>query len=113
MNNVAVACSALGRHAEALKLHQEKLALRKAKLGLDHPHTVQSMNALAWLLANCPDRTLREPVKALELAKQVVAREAGKWQYWNTLGAAQYRAGDWKSAVGCPCWRGCMSGGRT
>ena len=39
--------AALGRHAEALKLGEETLALRKAKLGPDHPDTLWSMNNLA------------------------------------------------------------------
>src|SRR5262249_30049647 len=77
----------------------ETLALRKAKLTVDHPETQQSMNGLAWVLANCPDRTLRDPGQALELAKQLVRLVPDKWESWNTLGAAQYRAGDWKSAV--------------
>ena len=47
MNNLAVSYAALGRHAEALKLREETLALRKAKLGPDHPDTLTSMNNLA------------------------------------------------------------------
>jgi serine/threonine protein kinase/uncharacterized protein HemY len=100
MNNVAVALSVLGRHAEARKRHEETLALRKAKLGPDHRDTLQSMNGLAWILANCPDRTLREPGKALELAKQAVAGAPRKRDYQNTLGTAYYRTGDWTGAVG-------------
>jgi serine/threonine protein kinase len=100
MNNVAVACAALGRHEEARKLYQETLARRNVKLRRDHQDRLQSMNALAWLLANCPDRTLRDPGKALELAMEVVLRAPATGEYWNTLGATQYRAGDWKSAVG-------------
>ena len=47
MNNLAASYSALGRHAEALKLREETLALMKAKLGPDHPDTLASMNNLA------------------------------------------------------------------
>ena len=47
MNNLAISYADLGRHAEALKLHEETLALRKAKLGPDHPDTLSSMNNLA------------------------------------------------------------------
>ena len=36
--------------ADALKLHEETLALRKAKLGPDHPHTLYSMGNLAHSL---------------------------------------------------------------
>jgi serine/threonine protein kinase len=100
MNNVAMAYSALGRHAEALKVYEETLARRTAKLHLDHPDTLQSMNALAWLLANSPDLKLRNPDRALELANKAVELAPEKGDYWNTLGAACYRAGNWKGAVG-------------
>jgi serine/threonine protein kinase len=47
MNNLAITYRVLGRHADAIKLHEETLALRKAKFGPDHPDTVGSMNNLA------------------------------------------------------------------
>ena len=47
MNVLGKSYAALGRHAEALKLHGETLALRKAKLGPDHPDTLTSMRAVA------------------------------------------------------------------
>jgi serine/threonine protein kinase/Flp pilus assembly protein TadD len=99
MNNVAKMYSSLGRNAEALKLYEETLALRKGKLHLSHPDTVMSLNALAWLLANSPDPKLRDPRRALELAKQAVELAPEDGDYWNTFGAAYYRVGDWKGAV--------------
>jgi uncharacterized protein HemY len=57
------------------------------------------MNALAWILANCPDRKLRDPGKALELAKQAVELAPANGGYRNTLGMAHYRVGDWKRSV--------------
>jgi tetratricopeptide (TPR) repeat protein len=47
MNNLAFSYYRLGRYAEALKLNEETLARRKAKLGPDHPDTILSMNDLA------------------------------------------------------------------
>jgi hypothetical protein len=47
MRNLAISYAALGRHADALKLREETLALYKAKLGPDHPDTLMSMNNLA------------------------------------------------------------------
>jgi hypothetical protein len=47
MNNLAVSYSALGRHPEALALHEETLRLRKAKLGPQHHETVNSMYDIA------------------------------------------------------------------
>ena len=37
-----------GRVNEALPLFEETLKLRKAKLGPDHPDTLESMFGLAW-----------------------------------------------------------------
>ena len=42
MNGLANGYANLGRHAEAAKLHAETLALRKARLGPDHPDTMGS-----------------------------------------------------------------------
>src|SRR5207247_1141032 len=33
------------------------------------------------------------------IAKQAVEREPKEGTYWNTLGAAHYRAGDWQAAI--------------
>jgi hypothetical protein len=48
MMNLAVSYVDLGRHADAVKLQEETLALQKAKLGPDHPDTLTSMNNLAY-----------------------------------------------------------------
>ena len=42
MHNLANSYDALGRHADALKLHEETLALSKTKLGPDHPETLRA-----------------------------------------------------------------------
>jgi eukaryotic-like serine/threonine-protein kinase len=47
MHNLANSYATLGRHADALKLREETLALMKAKLGPDHPDTLKSMHNLA------------------------------------------------------------------
>jgi tetratricopeptide (TPR) repeat protein len=50
MHQVASAYRDLGRHAEALKLCEETLAGRAAKLGPDHPETLYSKELRAQLL---------------------------------------------------------------
>jgi eukaryotic-like serine/threonine-protein kinase len=47
MNDLATSYRALGRITDALKLSEETLTLRKAKLGPDHPDTLISMGNLA------------------------------------------------------------------
>ena len=66
MNDLALSYSALGRHADALKLNEETLALQKAKLGPDHPDTLASMNGLA--LSYLADGRRGEALSLLEAA---------------------------------------------
>ncbi len=68
MNSLANSYSALGRHAEALKLNEEALALKKARRGPDDPDTLVSMNNLA---NNYHD--LRRHAEALKLYEEVLA----------------------------------------
>jgi serine/threonine protein kinase/tetratricopeptide (TPR) repeat protein len=55
-------------------------------------------NDLAWLLVACPDEMIRNAKEAVEFAKKAVEADP-KPTYWNTLGVAQYRAGEWQAAV--------------
>jgi tetratricopeptide (TPR) repeat protein len=57
------------------------------------------LNGLAWLFATCPDPTFRDAAKAVEFAKKAVGLASTEGDRWNTLGVAQYRAGEWKLAV--------------
>jgi tetratricopeptide (TPR) repeat protein len=74
-----------------------RLLQREAQLLADDPATVQ--NEEAWLLATAAEAKLRDPARAVKLAKQAVERAPEQRAYWKTLGVAQYRAGDWKAAV--------------
>ena len=51
-------------------------------------------NNLAWLLTTCPDPSIRDPAGAVALAGRAVAASPEDGSFWNTLGAAQYRADD-------------------
>jgi tetratricopeptide (TPR) repeat protein len=63
------------------------------------PKSAGPNNDLAWLLATCPDPKSRNAARAVELAKAAVELDPKTGAYWNTLGVAHYRAGDWKAAV--------------
>jgi hypothetical protein len=68
MNNLANSYAALGRHADALKLREETLALRKATLGPGHSDTLMAMNNLATSYA-----ALGRHTDALKLCEEAVA----------------------------------------
>jgi tetratricopeptide (TPR) repeat protein len=65
------------------------------------PDKTIDQNQLAWDLATAADPLLRDPVRAVELAKRATARATGAENalVWNTLGVAHYYAGDWKAAL--------------
>ena len=54
---------------------------------------------MAWLWANHPDPARRNPNAAVAMAQRMVEQCPNAEVYWNTLGAAYYRAGDDASAV--------------
>jgi superkiller protein 3 len=63
------------------------------------PQDDSIVNNLAWVLVNSADAAGRDPAKAIEIAHRAIQLSPQKAEYWNTLGAAQYRAGDWRTAV--------------
>ena len=60
---------------------------------------------VAWLLVTDSDVTIRDPARALALAEKAVALPPHTTSpneravYWNTLGVARYRTGDWHGAI--------------
>ena len=64
-----------------------------------NPENTSALNNLAWQAATCPDPVIRNPRRAVELAKKAVELAPKVATHWNTLGVAHYRAGDWKAAV--------------
>src|SRR5262249_4201277 len=63
------------------------------------PDDAQFLNNLAWYLATSDDPTVRDPARAVELARRAVTLEQDHWSKWDTLGVACYRAGSWSEAV--------------
>jgi Flp pilus assembly protein TadD len=45
------------------------------------------------------DINFRNPRRAINLAKKAVELAPNEGNNWNTLGVAQYRAGEWKPAI--------------
>src|SRR5262249_38403794 len=63
------------------------------------PAQAWAHNLLARLLATSPAAKLRDPDRAVKLARKAVQLAPKVGNFWNTLGVAHYRAGDWKAAV--------------
>jgi tetratricopeptide (TPR) repeat protein len=99
MSSLASSYAVVGRHAEARKLWEEALALGEQKLPPNHPVVLMNRNSLAWHLVASLDSTLHDAKRAVELAETTIALAPNEGAYWNTLGVARYRAGDWKGAV--------------
>jgi tetratricopeptide (TPR) repeat protein len=57
------------------------------------------INTLAWLLSTCAELRIRDPVRALELARVAVEKAPLEGDCRLTLGVAQYRAGKWQDAI--------------
>jgi tetratricopeptide (TPR) repeat protein len=74
MRNLANTYGYLNRHAEALILHEETLAIQKAKLGSDHPDTLISMNSLSLTYGN-----LGRHIDALKLHEEALAIQTAKF----------------------------------
>src|SRR5581483_601523 len=68
---------------------------RTAELTPDEP---QALNDLAWDLANGPPAQ-RDPKRAVELARRALKAKPDEALYFNTLGVALYRAGEYAEAV--------------
>jgi eukaryotic-like serine/threonine-protein kinase len=56
-------------------------------------------NDVAWHFATFPDVRFRNPKQAVALAKDAISKNPKSGDYWNTLGVARYRQGDWKGAI--------------
>jgi tetratricopeptide (TPR) repeat protein len=63
------------------------------------PKNASALANLAWLLATCPEAKFRDVKKAVEFAKKAVEMAPKEGTHRKTLGAAQYRAGDWKESI--------------
>jgi tetratricopeptide (TPR) repeat protein len=67
------------------------------------PYDARDYNDLAWVLATCSDPKVADGRRAVELARKAVELAPDDRNYWNTLGVAYSRIGDWKGAV--QAWR--------
>jgi tetratricopeptide (TPR) repeat protein len=83
---------AAGRHGEAIEVFRQGLEAQ--------PENVALGNALAWLLATCPEAQLRDGKKAVQIGERVVELTNRKLpQVLDTLAAAYAEAGRFDEAM--------------
>ena len=95
----AVAHNNRGYNRQLLKKYREALADYDQAIRLA-PKYIPAHQNKAWLLATCPDATIRDGKQALESAR--IACEQGEWKHWpdlKTLAAAYAESEDFKNAV--------------
>lgn len=85
------ALMALDRHKEALIVWQDLY-----ERDPDHPAV---LNNLAWLYATADDPALRNPEKAVELARRAALADPGHPAIWSTLAQAYYVNRDFDRAL--------------
>jgi tetratricopeptide (TPR) repeat protein len=95
-----------GRFAEAIDLFTRGIKEQDERLrtgkGLETvvPSLAYRLDALAWLLAHCPDRRLRDTKASVEHARRATGLRPDVGDYWYTLAMVQYRNGDWRDSLG-------------
>jgi tetratricopeptide (TPR) repeat protein len=77
-----------------------------AELAADYPDDLEyrkcwldGLNDAAWTLITAHGVQPREVARAIRFAEQTVGLEPDGATYWNTLGIAYCRAGDWNAAI--------------
>jgi tetratricopeptide (TPR) repeat protein len=89
---LASVLSQQGKHADALAIGREGLRLS--------PDNVALLNNAAWLLATCPEATLRNGKEAVELARKAIQISGGNDpMLLDTLSAAYAEAGQFPEAI--------------
>jgi len=87
-----------GEREKATEQYRQALIVREG-LAARYPHNARGANDLARFLAVCADEHFRDPARAASLAQKAVKQIPQNGNFWNTLGIAQYRAGQWREAV--------------
>ena len=100
MHNLADIYGPVGRHGAEFETPRGDAGTTESQARPRPPrYAGEHRRAFAWLLAMCPDVKVRNPGRAVELAKKAIELSPKEGHYWNTLGAADYRGGDCKAAV--------------
>jgi Flp pilus assembly protein TadD len=65
----------------------------------EFPNQFSILNNLAWTLATAQDVTLRDPARAVELARRAVLLAPDNFNVWSTLAEAHFQNGNYQRAL--------------
>jgi tetratricopeptide (TPR) repeat protein len=88
-----------GHESEDARREYARAIALYGRLVEEHPEWPGYARDLAWLLATCPEPTLRDPGRAVTLARRAAEQAPQGGDCWRALGAALCRSGDWAGAV--------------
>jgi WD40 repeat protein/tetratricopeptide (TPR) repeat protein len=94
----ATVCKDYGILLAATNRDEEAASALRQAVELDAAQAA-AHDRLARILATSSDPKVRNPAEAIESGKRAVELAPTNGTFWNTLGTAQYRAGDWRAAV--------------
>jgi tetratricopeptide (TPR) repeat protein len=94
---LGVLLTSLKKPQEARPEFEHTAELHRLAVQIDDSATAR--NAYAWFLVDCPDPALRDASRAVALATEATTMEPHDGRFWNTLGVALYRAGNWSAAT--------------
>jgi tetratricopeptide (TPR) repeat protein len=63
------------------------------------PILAHRLDRLAWILAHCPNRQVRDTKAAVEYARRATELYPKNDDFWYTLGMVQFRNSDWKDSL--------------
>lgn len=64
----------------------------------DHPDQPSILNNLAWLYATSESPAIRNPARAVELAREALMLAPDNYHIWSTMAEAHYASGDYSRA---------------
>jgi tetratricopeptide (TPR) repeat protein len=105
-NRRSIAYAELGQYEKAIADYRKAVEIvmegaRESPKGSEYPFSrlASCANRLAWGLVTSPAVSRRDAATAVELAEKAVSTKAEESTYWNTLGAAYYRAGRFEDSI--------------
>ena len=97
-NALGVAHGQVGNFDEEIAAYREAIRI-EPEYAVPHNNLLRAYNKRAWLLATHVNARFRDPERAVRMASKAVELAPTEGMYWNTLGVARYRNGEWKLAI--------------